>query len=658
MRRRRPHRGIHQPERLEARRALAVDVLAPLADQTVGLRSADATIDLGAVFDLAGVTGTVVRFATNAPLADSNVYAELFDQPGVGRVRTTPATVTNFLAYLDAGRYTNTIVHRSVPGFVAQAGGFAVTTSGSSLVDAVPQFAAVVNEPGNTNVRGTLAMAKLGGDPNSATNQFFVNLADNSGNLDAQNGGFTAFGRVLSGMATVDAIAALPRFNFGSPFDEVPTIGLSDPNAIARENLVTITSVSRVSELVYTATSSDPAIAAVAIGADGRLTVDYTGGTPGTATITVRAASVFDATDFAETSFDVTLAPAAAAVNSLVGLAGDALLVTRSTGTAFSADPGVTLPNDGGWVELVEGDFNGDGRGDTAALSAAGRWWVTLTPVSGPAAAPVAWGSLPTGIAWRFFTPGDFDADGRDDIATWNPTSGEWRVLASSGTSFTAVTFGSWSPTTDWTTPLVGDFDGDGRSDIAARNVNTGEWWIGRSDGTSFTSSIWRRQRSEIEWRFVKAGDFNGDGRSDIAAWNARSGAWRVLTSTGTGFTNSKFDNWSKAAAWGDVVVGDFDGDGRSDIAGRDAGSGQWAVARSTGSGFATAAWGNLRTEIAWRFITPGDFDGDGRTDIAAWNPTSGAWRVLGSSGNAFSAASFGAWPTATAWTKVRGLRV
>lgn len=658
MRRRRPLRGIHQPERLEPRRALAVDVLAPLADQTVGIGAADATIDLGAVFDLAGVTGTVVRLATNAPLANPTVYAELFDQPGAGRARTTPATVANFLAYVDAGRYANTIVHRSVPGFVVQAGGFSIAASGSLLVEPIPQFAAVVNEPGNTNVRGTLAMAKLGGDPNSATNQFFINLADNSGNLDSQNGGFTAFGRVLSGMAAADAIAALPRFNFGSPFDELPAIGLSDPNAVARENLVAITSVSRVGELVYTAASSDPAIAIVSVAADGRLTVDYAGVAPGTATITVRAASVFDASDFAETSFAVTLVPAATAVNSLVGLAGDALLVSRSTGGAFSADPGVTLPNDGGWVELVDGDFNGDGRGDVAALSTAGRWWVTITPASGPASAPAAWGSIPTGIAWRFFTAGDFDADGRDDIAAWNPTSGEWRVLMSTGTSFTTVAFGNWSPTTDWTTPLVGDFDGDGRSDLAARDVATASWWIGRSDGTSFTSSMWRRQRSEIEWRFVKAGDFNGDGRSDIATWNARSGAWRVLTSTGTGFTNTKFDNWNKTAAWGDVVVGDFDGDGRSDIAGRDTGSGQWAVARSTGNGFATTAWGNLRTEIAWRFITPGDFDGDGRTDIAAWNPTSGAWRVLGSTGSGFSAASFGAWSTATAWTKVRGLRV
>jgi len=659
MRRRRTPRNLRQPERLEPRQLLAVDVLAPLAHQTVAVGAADAALDLSSVFDLASVSGTVVRFATNAPLAGPVVYAELFDQPGVGRVRTTPATVANFLAYVDSGRYADTIVHRSVPGFVVQAGGFAVSDDSLSLVDAVPQFAAVVNEPGNTNARGTLAMAKLGGNPDSATNQFFVNLADNSGNLDAQNGGFTTFARILGdGMTVVDAIAALPVYNFQSPFDDLPAIGLSDPSLISRDNLVTITSVSRVSELVYTAASSNSAVATVAIAADGRLAINYTGGVPGTATITVRAASVFDASDFTETSFDVTLVTAATAVNSLVGLAGDALLVARSTGTGFAADSSVSLPSDGGWVELVEGDFNGDGRSDVATLSTAGRWWVTLTPATGSAQAPQVWGSLPTTIAWRFFTAGDYNADGRDDIAAWNPESGGWRVLVSDGASFSSSEFGNWSPATAWTTPLVGDFDGDGRSDLAARDPGTGAWWIGRSDGSSFTSSVWRRQRTEIEWRFLKVGDFNADGRSDIATWNARSGAWRVLTSTGTGFTNTKFDNWLAAADWGDIVVGDFDGDGRSDIAGRDGGSGQWSVARSTGSAFSTTGWGNLRTEIAWRFVTPGDFDSDGRSDIAAWNPTSGTWRVLGSTGNGFAAASFGAWPAATAWSKVRGLLV
>ena len=266
---RRRQRRFGHVEPLETRRLLAVDVIQPLPNFAVDAGAASAVIDLDAAFDLAGVTGTVVRFANNV---GADVYAELFDAEGDGRTRTTPLTAANFLAYLDAGRYTNTIVHRSVAGFVVQGGGFAVTEAGGNLIDSIPQFAQLQNEPGNTNVRGTIAMAKLGGDPNSATNQWFFNLGNNSANLDNQNGGFTAFARVLgNGMTVVDAIAALPRYNYGSPFDELPAIGLANPDAIARENLVTITSVSRVGELVYTATSSDVGVATATVGADGTL---------------------------------------------------------------------------------------------------------------------------------------------------------------------------------------------------------------------------------------------------------------------------------------------------------------------------------------------------------------------------------------------------
>jgi peptidyl-prolyl cis-trans isomerase A (cyclophilin A) len=133
----------------------------------------------------------------------------------------TPATVANFLAYVNSGAYNSSVIHRSVPGFIIQGGGF--TYDMTLPLDDVPANAPVTNEPEFANVRGTIAMAKLGGDPNSATSQWFFNLADNTANLDNQNGGFTVFGAVVGdGMDVIDAIAALPRYNFGGATTELP----------------------------------------------------------------------------------------------------------------------------------------------------------------------------------------------------------------------------------------------------------------------------------------------------------------------------------------------------------------------------------------------------------------------------------------------------
>ena len=133
----------------------------------------------------------------------------------------TPAAVANFLEYVHNGDYTSSVIHRSVPGFVIQGGGF--TYDMALPLGDVPARPAVVNEPDYSNVRGTIAMAKLGGDPNSATSQWFFNLADNAANLNGQNGGFTVFGEVVGdGMDVVDAIAGLPVYNFSGATSELP----------------------------------------------------------------------------------------------------------------------------------------------------------------------------------------------------------------------------------------------------------------------------------------------------------------------------------------------------------------------------------------------------------------------------------------------------
>ena len=174
---------------------------------TCGLSTIVACITLAS---MPTANATVVEFQTDL----GNFEVNLYDN-------ATPETVANFLNYVNNGRFTSSVIHRSVPGFVVQGGGF--TFDMALPLNDIPTFAPVMNEPEFANVRGTIAMAKLGGDPNSATSQWFFNLGDNTANLDGQNGGFTVFGEVVgNGMDVVDAIAALPRFGFAAPFGELP----------------------------------------------------------------------------------------------------------------------------------------------------------------------------------------------------------------------------------------------------------------------------------------------------------------------------------------------------------------------------------------------------------------------------------------------------
>jgi len=190
----------------------------------------------------------------------------------------TPATVANFLTYVNGsgqGAYDGAIIHRSVSNFVIQGGGY--KPIGGSAFQSVTDLSPVVNEPGLENVRGTLSMAKLGGNPDSATNEWFVSLADNRANLDFQNGGFSAFGRVAgNGMAVVDAIAALPKGAYSSIIVDgqlrsslmtaCPMDAATAPASMEQDKLVSILSAEEVDPLAYTIVSnSDTSVATATI---------------------------------------------------------------------------------------------------------------------------------------------------------------------------------------------------------------------------------------------------------------------------------------------------------------------------------------------------------------------------------------------------------
>jgi len=118
-----------------------------------------------------------------------------------------PVTVENFLGYVKKKHYDGTVFHRVINGFMIQGGGFA--SEGGKLVEKV-SGKGIVNEGQNglKNDRGTIAMARTA-DPNSATAQFFINVADNAALNFPSNGGYAVFGKVISGMEVVDKIKAV-----------------------------------------------------------------------------------------------------------------------------------------------------------------------------------------------------------------------------------------------------------------------------------------------------------------------------------------------------------------------------------------------------------------------------------------------------------------
>jgi cyclophilin family peptidyl-prolyl cis-trans isomerase len=155
---------------------------------------------------------------------------------------SAPVTVANFMSYLQSGAYEGSVVHRSVPGFVIQGGGFYDNFAG------VVSQAPIVNETKLPNVRGTIAMARTA-DLNSATSQWFINTADNA-TLDTTK--YAVFGQVLGdGMKVVDAIAALPIYNLsnfaGGAFGEVPLRNVGNATVFQPEFFVKV-SVSAVPE--------------------------------------------------------------------------------------------------------------------------------------------------------------------------------------------------------------------------------------------------------------------------------------------------------------------------------------------------------------------------------------------------------------------------
>ncbi len=279
----------------------APTIKTPIADISVAQNSSPATLDLAANFTDPDITNSTVRFDTT----DGPINVQLFDAQA-------PQTVANFINYLQSGAYNNSIFHRLVAGFVLQGGGFTFDATSHSL-PAIPANPPVQNEFGTSNTQGTLAMALSGNDKNSATNEFFFNLVNNSGSLDAQK--FTVFGKLVGpdDQTVLTALAGTPvtdesNGNAGSPFSTIPLLNnyaKNDPNfptntSAANYLLVKdIVIVNRDEFLTYSVVANtNPSLVTAAVNPNDNalLNLTYAPNQTGTAVITVRATDRYGAT--------------------------------------------------------------------------------------------------------------------------------------------------------------------------------------------------------------------------------------------------------------------------------------------------------------------------------------------------------------------------
>ena len=165
------------------------------------------------VFALASASALAANPQVELDTTAGKITLELYPE-------AAPKTVENFLAYVKGKQYDGTQFHRVIDGFMIQGGGFTADFSPKPTRPPIVNEAETSSKAGLLNVPGTLAMARTS-DPQSATAQFFINVADNKflnfREATPQGYGYTVFGKVIQGMDVVNKIAAMPT-GAGGPF--------------------------------------------------------------------------------------------------------------------------------------------------------------------------------------------------------------------------------------------------------------------------------------------------------------------------------------------------------------------------------------------------------------------------------------------------------
>jgi hypothetical protein len=320
---------------------------------------------------------------------------------------------------------------------------------------------------------------------------------------------------------------------------------------------------------------------------------------------------------------------------------GAATTYTLSTAVVPSAAPFQSIPISGvdQPVAIASGDFNGDGRTDLAVTNAASN--VVSVFLGGGDGTFEPHGTYATGTTPVAIVAGDFAGDGPTDLAVANQGSNDVSVLLGNGDG----TFQSQVRYAVGSGPsalVAGNLRGDGRIDLAVANEGSSDVSVlpGKGDGT-FQSQV--RYAVGTAPDGLATGDFTGDGRTDLAVANSLSDDVSVLLASGGTFAPQV--TYAVGSVPRALVSGDFNGDGRDDLAVANAGSNDVSVLLANGAGgFAPQVRYTELLDLFSNSISPlensaaepepydivaGDFSGDGTIDLAVTNAGGGNVTVL-----------------------------
>jgi hypothetical protein len=270
---------------------------------------------------------------------------------------------------------------------------------------------------------------------------------------------------------------------------------------------------------------------------------------------------------------------------------------------------------------LVAGDFDGDGRAEIAVRNPLNyeNYWKELADTDYN---EEQFGRVSNDIP----ISGDFDGDGKADWAIRRRNNQTWYVKQSSNDEVISKHFGKEAGDI----PVAADYDGDGITDFAIRRPSNSTWYILQSSDGKLVVKRFGLQRTDVP---VPA-DYDGDGKADIAIRRPSNGTWYVLGSLENQVTVKRFGVQAN-----DIPVpADYDGDGLDDIAVRRAADRTWYILQSSDQQVRKIRFG-LQTED---IPVVSDYDGDGKADIAVRRPSNFMWYILKSSTNEIHAEEFG----------------